>query len=91
MVTNVVPSAPGLRHYTMEPEGWQVRKADLDLVTSLRARDIIEEEGASSSRGIEIFNGSGHGRLRPDTCLTWFKQDILRNTPGRIIITVLTD
>jgi len=39
---------PGLGNaeaQAMEPEGWQVRKADLDFVTSRQARDIIEEEG----------------------------------------------
>jgi predicted glycoside hydrolase/deacetylase ChbG (UPF0249 family) len=41
----VHPSLGDAEARAMEPEGWQVRKADYDFMVSLEARAIVEEQG----------------------------------------------
>lgn len=41
----VHPSLGNEEHRAMEPETWQIRRADYDFVMSSEARELIEEEG----------------------------------------------
>ena len=43
----VHPSTGDAEAQAIEPDGWQIRRADLDFVLSAEARQLIEEEGIS--------------------------------------------
>jgi hypothetical protein len=41
----VHPSTGDAEAQAIEPDGWQIRRADLDFVLSTEARQLIEDEG----------------------------------------------